>query len=321
MTQPYFSIVIPVYNREAFIKRCIESCLAQTYEDFEIVVVDDASTDNTVKILEQINDVRLRIIKSPINRGVSPSRHACAKNATGKWVIGVDSDCVLFPNSLQKLFEITNTVSDEIIVIRARSILDTGEISPSFVPDQPINYIDRIKWVEKEGGSDALMCSRREIFEKVIYEPDRRTQESLFQLNLAQQGLILYLKDILSKGFTNAPNRVTSQNFKSRVRYFKLGAPDMLWMYEETLRLHGSALKEYGPNQYLDLFRNIALQNFYIGHRWKAVKSMFNYLRKRPFDLTAWIVMVLGIMGPNVILYGNAIRHWLRSKISRRPHR
>jgi glycosyltransferase involved in cell wall biosynthesis len=316
MDQPSFSIVVPVYNRDIFIKRCIESCINQTFTDFEVIVVDDGSTDNTAKILDQIRDPRLRIIKHTQNRGICPARNTGIKNTRGKWIVCADSDWTLFPDCLQRLYDLTNSIDESIIVIRARQVWDTGRVAPSFVPKEPVDYVGRIKYVDIEGGSDVLPCYRREVFEKVIFDPDRRGGlEYLYNLNMAQQGLTLYIEDILCKQYSDAPNSTTRGNMSFRVKTLKINAPDMLWMYQETMRLHGDALRNYGPQQYLALYRNIALQNFYMGKRWEGVKSMLHYLCKRPFDLVVWIIMVLGLIGPKAVLYGNAFRHLLRRNI------
>ena len=317
MIQPYFSIVIGVYNREGYIQRCIDSCLNQTFHDFEIIVVDDGSTDNTFKILSETKDSRLIMIQHAENRGISPARYTGIKNAKGKWLIGLDSDWELFPDCLQRFYDLTYSLEDKrIFVVRARQIWDTGCVTPSFIPKEPIDYIGRIKWVEVEGGSDVLPCYRREIFDKVSFEPNRRgTLEYLYNLNMAQQGLMLYIEDVLCKQHSDAPNSMTRGNLKSRVNNLKKSAPDMLWMYQETMRLHGAALKKYGPNQYLGLYRNIALQFFYIGRRRQGSKQMLHYLSKRPVDFISWIILILGLMGPGIVLFGNAMRHWLRSNI------
>jgi len=313
MDQPYFSIVIGVYNRESIIKRCIDSCLDQTFPDFEIVAVDDGSTDDTFEILNQISDPRLRIFKHPKNRGISPTRNTGINNAKGKWIVGVDSDWVLFPHSLQRFYELTRSLDKSIFVVRARQVWDTGRVAPSFIPKEPIDYIGRIKWTEVEGGSDVLPCYRREVFDKVIFESDRRgTLEYLYNLNMAQQGLMLYIDDVLCKQYSDAQNSVTRGNIKSRMNNLKRSAPDMLWMYEKTICLHGNALQKYGPNQFLSLHRNIALQFFYLGNRRKGIQFLKIYLLKKPFELKSWITLFLGLLGPKSILYGNAIRNSIR---------
>jgi glycosyltransferase involved in cell wall biosynthesis len=317
MSQPYFSIVIPVYNRETYIRGCIDSCLNQSFSDFEIVVVDDGSSDNTLHVITQISDPRIRIIKHQENRGINAARYSGRSNSIGKWIVNLDSDWELFPISLQRLFELTCSLDRSIIGVRARQILDTGFISPPFIPKKPIiDYIGRIKYMEIGGGYDVLGCYRREVFERVITYPDRKGGSGtvfLEVLNLHQQGLMLHVEDVLCKQYTDAPNSVTRGNVKTRVKNLKKSAPDMLWMYEEAMRLHGEALRMYGPNQYLNLQKKIALQYFYLGKRGQGLETLMKYLRKKPFDLLTWATLCFGLVGPEIILYGNASRHLVRS--------
>lgn len=68
------SVVVPLYNKESFIFRAVNSILSQTFQDFEIVIVDDGSTDNSINIVSAINDDRIRIITQN-NQGVSGARN------------------------------------------------------------------------------------------------------------------------------------------------------------------------------------------------------------------------------------------------------
>src|SRR4051812_44098991 len=121
MSHPTFSIVITTYNRARIVRRCIDSCLAQGFDDFEIVVVDDGSSDETGKVLaEGYDDHRLRIVAHEANRGINPSRHTGAANAHGEWVIVIDSDDELLPGALQRLHELIGELPEGVRVLRSR---------------------------------------------------------------------------------------------------------------------------------------------------------------------------------------------------------
>lgn len=94
-----FSIIIPLYNKESRIEITIKSVLAQTCQDFQIVVVDDGSTDNSIKVVNNILDSRLRII-SQQNGGPSKARNAGIDNSSGEWILFLDADDELLPNAL-----------------------------------------------------------------------------------------------------------------------------------------------------------------------------------------------------------------------------
>ena len=103
---PFFSIVIPSYNRSVYISKTIESVINQTFSDWELIVVDDGSTDNTKEIIQAIiqNDNRIKY-RYQNNAERSAARNNGIKNSTGEYICFLDSDDLFLPNHLQILFE------------------------------------------------------------------------------------------------------------------------------------------------------------------------------------------------------------------------
>lgn len=85
------SVIVPVYNVEQYIHECMESILMQTMKEMEIIVVDDGSTDNSIKIINKFNDDRIKVLSKP-NGGLSSARNAGLRIATGEYIAFVDSD-------------------------------------------------------------------------------------------------------------------------------------------------------------------------------------------------------------------------------------
>lgn len=105
-----FSIIIPTYNRAKRIKNCLDSILFQSYKDFEIIIVDDSSKDNTEQILQSYTDTRIKYIKLFENSGgPNKPRNIGAKNAQGEWLVFLDSDDYLESNALYSMAEIVST--------------------------------------------------------------------------------------------------------------------------------------------------------------------------------------------------------------------
>jgi glycosyltransferase involved in cell wall biosynthesis len=99
--QPYFSIVIPVFNRPAAIQQAVDSCLAQTFDDFEIIVVDDGSTESACDALKDIRDKRLKCVRLEKNRGVSTARNIGMDLASGRYIAFLDSDDIFEKEKLR----------------------------------------------------------------------------------------------------------------------------------------------------------------------------------------------------------------------------
>lgn len=107
MTNPQISVVVPVYNTDKYLSRCIDSMLAQTYTDFELLLVNDGSTDNSGAICDDYakKDSRIRVLHKK-NGGVSSARNMGLDNARGEWIAFVDADDWVREDFLQKRYEL-----------------------------------------------------------------------------------------------------------------------------------------------------------------------------------------------------------------------
>lgn len=98
---PFFSIVIPTYNQGYLIKRCLDSILSQTYTNWEAIIINNFSEDNTVEIVERYHDSRIRLINNANNGIIAISRNKGIKLAKGEWVCFLDSDDWWTPDKLE----------------------------------------------------------------------------------------------------------------------------------------------------------------------------------------------------------------------------
>jgi glycosyltransferase involved in cell wall biosynthesis len=99
---PKVSVVIPVYNRERYVTQAVRSILAQTLGDFELIVVDDGSSDGTPEAVERIGDRRIRVIRNEKNLGIPRSRNRGLEEARGTYVAWLDSDDLALPHRLRE---------------------------------------------------------------------------------------------------------------------------------------------------------------------------------------------------------------------------
>ncbi len=115
MKAPKISVIIPVYNVEKYLVRCIESVISQTYTDFEVILVNDGATDNSGKICDEyaLKDARIRVIHKE-NGGLSDARNKGAIKATGEYILFLDSDDFIESNALEILFGIITEASADI---------------------------------------------------------------------------------------------------------------------------------------------------------------------------------------------------------------
>lgn len=113
---PKVSVIIPVYNVERYLPRCLDSVLAQTFTDFEVLCVDDSSPDNSAEILAQYakQDKRIKIIKQE-NQGLSGARNTGIKAAQGEYIYFLDSDDCIHPQTLEILYHFITKYKAEIV--------------------------------------------------------------------------------------------------------------------------------------------------------------------------------------------------------------
>ena len=103
------SIIMPSYNTASFIEETIQSVLNQTYTNWELIIVDDCSTDNTDEVLENIKDSRIRYFKNDKNSGAAVSRNKALREAKGQWIAYLDSDDLWMPEKLEKQIHFMET--------------------------------------------------------------------------------------------------------------------------------------------------------------------------------------------------------------------
>lgn len=99
---PFFSVIIPLYNKGIFIDNTIKSVLNQTFQDFEIIIVDDGSTDNSIEIVSAYKSDKIKLFKQP-NQGVSVARNNGVNNAKAKYIALLDADDYWYKNHLSEL--------------------------------------------------------------------------------------------------------------------------------------------------------------------------------------------------------------------------
>jgi glycosyltransferase involved in cell wall biosynthesis len=106
---PLFSVIIPLYNKAMYIQETLESVLQQSYTDYEIIVVNDASTDNSVAIVQGFSDSRIVLLENEKNVGLSATRNAGISKANGKIIALLDADDVWLPNFLETIKHLHDT--------------------------------------------------------------------------------------------------------------------------------------------------------------------------------------------------------------------
>ena len=139
---PLVSVVMAVYNGEAYLREAILSVLNQTYTNFEFIIVNDASTDNTVKIIEEFQDKRIKLIHNATNLRLAASLNRGIQAAKGKYILRMDADDICFPTRIERQVshmekhpEIGIAFGDVLKFSNRRTLpeIDTNERKPEYI--------------------------------------------------------------------------------------------------------------------------------------------------------------------------------------------
>ena len=114
---PKVSVIIPTYNRAPLLQRAMKSVLAQTYENIELIIVDNASSDNTSEIIKDFKDERIKYLRHSTNKGGSAARNTGIRSAEGEFISLLDDDDELFPEKIERQIRKFNVSSPEVGVI------------------------------------------------------------------------------------------------------------------------------------------------------------------------------------------------------------
>lgn len=312
---PYFSIVTPAWNRARDIGRCVESVLNQTFTDFEHIIVDDASTDNTAEIVAGYTDTRVRILKHDLNKGVCAARNTGTKNARAGWIVSLDSDWTLDPDALQKLYEITQTVDDDVGVIGGMIRTDTGQIWPGAIPpDEPMGYIDFLKWIEAcslGGATDFQPCRRKDVFNSCPW-PTERVLESRIHFDIAMKWKVYIVNDIIATQYLSEANSISRTRSWATFRN-RMADAKVRYLYEvETEREYGKDMKMYTPALYKGKLFSAGYWSFLAGKRLLGLRYLLRLISVSPFVMGNYVLMFSGLIGPHFLCWMN----YLRSKIT-----
>lgn len=247
MTQdtPLISIIIPLYNKEKNITSTLKSVLSQNYKNFEIIVVDDGSTDKSAENVKAIKDMRIKYFYKS-NGGVSSARNYGVKVAKGDWILFLDADDILLSECLEKLYNVLISCEVHIDVVsgnyrsiyKNRAKLFNNRKYCGIIPD---NY----KWYFFNNFSMRTGCTliRREIiYENPFNESLSRYEDLEFILRILKFAIVYTIPDIvfeyhcdnnaLSKAKVSEKHKdfTFSMNFKGKTFWEKCKLGELLYL-------------------------------------------------------------------------------------------
>ena len=160
LDNPFFSVILPNYNHGNYLKDAIDSVLNQNYKNWELLIIDNYSTDNSDKVISSYNDSRIRVFKIKNEGIISKSRNLGIKNAQAKWIAFLDSDDIWYFNKLSRLKELTEDNFDIICSNEYRHDLVEGIIKPLYYNLKSNNFYKELLLKGNALSTSATIVSR-----------------------------------------------------------------------------------------------------------------------------------------------------------------
>lgn len=228
----FFSVIIPTFNRGPILSNAIDSILSQSFYDYEIIVVDDGSTDNTKEIINSFKSEKIKYIYQ-LNKGVCAARNNGAKNSNGKYLIFLDSDDQLTPDAL--MFFYNSIIKDQFDIVCGNT-----------------HFENKINDYFKKSSSNVFLagsfCISRKLFNKVDGYDEKlqygENTELRFRITATNskifyiENIVLIYKCSVNGGSKNLINKIDSNSYivKKHSDYFKK-KPQVLQLYHQNIAI------------------------------------------------------------------------------------
>lgn len=183
------SIVMPAYNCEKIIAESIDSVIRQTYQNWELLVLDDGSKDNTLQIINEftVKDSRIKSLPNEANKGVSATRNRGIELAQGNWIAFLDSDDMWEPSKLEKQMKIAKEKSSEFLFTGASYINEEGD------PYKGIFEVPEKVTYKKLRNQNVISCSsvliKKKYFKNIKMEKDEMHEDYAVWLRVLKLGV------------------------------------------------------------------------------------------------------------------------------------
>jgi glycosyltransferase involved in cell wall biosynthesis len=306
-SRPTVSVVIPSYNRAHLIGRAIQSVLHQTFESFEIIVVDDASCDDTRGVVQKIDDNRVRYIRHEVNEGVSAARNTAIKAARGQFIGFLDSDDEWLPIKLQRQVAKFNDTPENTGLVYG-SCLFVNDETKEVVGMVAARHRGRVlhEILLRDFVASPTPLAKRECFDKAgLFAVDFQTSEDWdMWLRIAQHYEFDFVEDLVAKHY------VSSYQTTSRVEPVVEGYLKFLAKHETLISKDHRLLAHH--------FKIIGYL-YTVHHRYSAARSYFaKAVRLNPRSVLLYIHLLAACTVPRLYV---RIGMWTKMSLERIRYR
>jgi glycosyltransferase involved in cell wall biosynthesis len=300
------SIIIPTRNRHEFLRRAITSVLEQTYQDFELIVVDDASNDNTSQIVAEFKDPRIGFVRHPHRKGGSAARNTGIANAKGRYLAFLDDDDEWLPEKLARQMAVLVAGPAELGCVYTGCVMVNRASGKIFNQYRPTKRGDLSHELLHENcvGSTSTMLLKRECLERVggFDETLPSCQDYDLWIRIAQEFEFEVISEPLFKYYFQ--DRKISNNLDA----LNTGLEMLAKKYSKP-----PLSKKFYSSRHLSL----GVLYCYAGNDQKAKKALWKAIKIHPLALRPYLYLGLAFFGQKNFKVVNDVKETLSVKFRR----
>lgn len=213
--KPLISVIVPVYKVEPYLEKCVESILAQTYSNLEIILVDDGSPDNCGKICDMLKQKDLRVcVIHKTNGGLSSARNTGVDNAHGEYIGFVDSDDTIEPYMYEKLYNAIKRDGTKLAVCAINYVYDDGKVlrKPANGKDVILNFTQAIIEMNSHRIFDMATWSKlyhRELFNNLRFPIGKLSEDYYLMFRIFERAQRVSYVDTPCYNYLQRKNSIT----------------------------------------------------------------------------------------------------------------
>lgn len=309
---PKISVVMSVYNGEKYLHEAIDSILNQTFKDFEFIIIDDGSTDNSCKIIQSYKDERIILIQQE-NTGVAAAANRGLKIAKGKYIARMDADDISTPDRLEKECNFLES-HPECVAIGSNAMVTDIKGEYLYTSSMPITWSEIQETLPKMPFINSTTMFRKELAIECggYHEELKQYGEDRILFNMmARFGELRNIKEMLIKyrlvpsaatNISTKTNLIKAEIIKNVLTTGKILQPDL----NRLLAIHSGKSKKWKLGNYYLRIGKIFIEKKF--QRKKAIENFVLSIRYHPLNINTWFNLML------LLLPKSLIKKWKQSR-------
>lgn len=284
--QPLVSVIIPSYNRAHMLPRALESLLKQSHKNWEALIVDDASKDNTAEVMQQFvsTDKRIQFFQLEKNGGACIARNVGIQHAKGTYITFLDSDDEYFPDKIEKQVALLKSshVENLGVVSCGRQDARDGNVYLKWIPKKRGNILNALLQKERVGANTSFLMVKKEVIDKhkLLFDPEMPAgQDWDFLMRVCQHANFDFVPEVLVTIHHHSGERVYTGERS-------LIASEKQYQKNKELLLKDAIIHD-------KFLMKMVSQNYVYGNADKALNILKTRLQKKTLKTSLWKAGIL----------------------------